>query len=257
MPRIGNITVSVLREESAATGNLIEALCAAQPEFPPIPLDSDGFRDGHSYRYASISAIRRAVVPALAKHGIWMNHVYGENEGGDYVVTMLRHKTGEYITSTLRIPHISDVQDRKGAMTLLCRTAIEGLLSISTEEDTDASDVQSDEPQDAEPAVDAATKERWRNNLALAEAAVAMATDDATLTRYLNVAKQRVASGDMPPFAVERIKALCDSRSAHLNKEKTSAGDESPAGDEGPDAAGSGRSEQDRKRARRAAGTGA
>lgn len=257
MPKIGNITVSVLREESASTGNLIEALCAAHPEFPPIPMDQVGRReDGEEYRYASIASIRRAVMPALTRHGIWMHHVYGENESGEYVVTMLRHKTGEYITSTLRIPYISDVQAHKANRTLLCRTGIEGLLSVATEEDTDGSNEQSEEQSDA-PAVDAATKERWRNNLALAEAAVAMALDEATLTRYVNVAKQRVASGDMPPDAVARIQKLCDDRLDTISKEKTRAGSEGTAGSEGPDAAGGGSGEQDRKRAKRVAGTGA
>ena len=249
MPRIGNIAVSVLREESSTTGALVEALCSAHPEFPPVPLDSEGSRDGHSYRYASISAIRRAVMPALAKHGIWMNHLYGENEGGDYVVTMLRHKTGEYITSTLRIPHLADVQERKAAMTLLCRTAIEGLLSISTEEDTDAQSVAE------HSGVDEATQKKWKTNMEIAEAAVALATDDSTLARYVNVAKQRVQSGAMPPDAVERIESLCQKRSTHL-KEKTNAGNEGTAGDQGPDAAGGGGGVEDRKR-RRAVGTGA
>ena len=249
MPRIGNITVSVLREESSTTGALVEALCSAHPEFPPVSLDSEGRRDGHSYRYASISAIRRAVMPALCRHGIWMHHVYGESEGGDCVVTMLRHKTGEYITSTLRIPHLADVQERKAAMTLLCRTAIEGLLSISAEEDTDAQNVAENS------GVDAATQKKWKANMEIAEAAVALATDDATLTRYVNVAKQRVQSGAMPPDAVERIESLCQKRSTHL-KEKTSAGNEGTVGDQGPDAAGSGGGEPDRRR-KRAVGTGA
>lgn len=251
MPKIGNITVSMYREESEATGKVVEALCAAQADFPPIQMDSTGIRDGESYRYASISAIRRGVVPVLARHGIWMQHVYGESEHA-WVTTILRHKSGEYLTSTLRIPPIHDIHERKAAMTLLCRTAIEGLLSISTEEDTDASDVGVVEQQSE---VDGATKEKWARNFGLAAAAVALAPDDATLTKYVSVAEKRVASGDMPPDAVERIKELCESRSREL-KEKADVGAEGTAGSEGPDAAGSGSGQTNRKR-RGVAGVGA
>jgi hypothetical protein len=252
MPKIGSLTVSMFREESESTGQITEAVCAAQLEFPPIHYDSDGFRDGEKYRYASISSIRRCVVPVLAKHGVLMQHIYGDSERGAYVTTILRHKTGEYLTSTLRIPPISDIQDAKAAKTLLCRTAIEGLLSITTEEDTDGRDVAVME--DA-PKVDAETQRKWQQNLALAEAAVCMATDDATLEKYLNVAKKRVASGDMPPDAVERIESLCKERSTQL-KEKRDDRNEGTSGDQGPDAAGSGSGKPDR-RGRRPVGTGA
>ena len=40
MPRIGNIHVSVLMEESESTGQMVQALCDAYPDFLPIPLDS-------------------------------------------------------------------------------------------------------------------------------------------------------------------------------------------------------------------------
>lgn len=253
MPKIGNISVSLYREESDTTGKIVEALCAAQADFPVIQMDSTGFRDGESYRYASIGAIRRGVVPVLARHGIWMQHVYGESEGSAWVTTILRHKSGEYLTSTLRIPQIGDIHERKAAMTLLCRTAIEGLLSISTEEDKDARGVDAiEQPQE----VDDATQEKWATNMGLAEVAIAMANDDATLEKYMAVAEKRVASGDMPPDAVSRIKRLCESRSREL-KEKADAGDKSTAGDEGANAGGGGDGAPDRKRGRRPVGTGA
>lgn len=252
MPKIGNITVSMYREESETTGKIVEALCVAQPDFPAIQMDSTGFRDGESYRYASISAIRRAVVPVLARHGIWMQHVYGESGEHPWVTTILRHRSGEYLTSTLQVPSISDIHERKAAMTLLCRTAIEGLLSISSEEDTAAIDIEMvEQPAD----VDSETRQKWNRNFGLAAVAVSLAPDDDTLSRYVAVAEKRVASGDMPPDAVERIKELCESRSLEL-KEKADVGSESPVGDEGPDAAGSGGSKANRKQ-RGAVGVGA
>lgn len=255
MPRIGNIVVSVLREESATTGEIVSALCLAYTEFPPIVLDSVGFReDGEAYRYASISSIRRAVMPALTKHGVWMHHVYGENERGVYVVTLLRHKSGEYLSSTLAVPRIDNLQDSKAAKTLLCRTCIEGVLSIVTEEDTDAQAVV---VENVRHAVDSETQAKWDKNLSLAEMAVATAVDEATLEKYVTIAEKRVSSGDMAPNAVDRIKKCCEARRETLKKEQTSAGHKAVGGNEGPNPAGSGSGEPDGKRQRRPIGTGA
>ena len=249
MPRIGNIHVSVLREESESTGQMVQALCDAYPDFLPIPLDSEGRRDGQSYRYASIAAIRRCVMPALARHGVWMQHVYGSNDESTYVVTLLRHVSGEYLTSTLRVPEISDPQERKAQQTLLCRTSIEGLLSISTEEDTDAQST-------GESGVDEETQRKWTQNLALAEAAICLAKDEATLERYRAVAKKRVASGDMPPGADERVSQLVDKRLESLKENNDGdAGNEGTDSGEGEAATGSGDGRA--HRGRRRVGTGA
>jgi hypothetical protein len=245
MPRIGNVCVSVLREESDHTGQLVEALCAAHPHFLPIALDCTGIRNGESYRYASIASIRRSVMPALAEQGLWLQHVYTDTERGEHVVTVLRHKTNEYITSSSLVPAIPDAQERKGVKTLLCRTHVEGMLSVITEEDTDGKQEPGVSPEDAA---------RWKSNLALAEAAVALATDDATLTRYVSVAQERVQSGLLPPGADELIESLCKKRSLAL-KEKSSANDAGTTGTEESAAAGGAGRSRGGKRSN--AGTGA
>jgi len=254
--KIGNLTVSMYREESPATGKIVAALCAAHPEFPRIQFDSTGWRDGESYRYASIAAIRRAVMPVLARNGVWMQHIYGESDSMPWVTTILRHTSGEYLTSTLRVPQIADIQERKAAMTLLCRTAIEGLLSIATEEDSDGQGVQDVGVEQAEP-VDPATQKRWRANLELAAAAIGVAPDAATLEKYRGVAEKRIASGDMAPDALEQIDEAVEARAKQLTtkKEENDDGHDNASGNEDANAARGRRSGANRKRA--TAGTGA
>jgi hypothetical protein len=225
MPQIGNLMVSVYREESKHCSELIAAMCAAQPEFEPVVLDSTGYRNGQKYRYASIKSIRRATQVALAKHGLLCHHIYGHSDEGEYVVTVLRHVSGEYIASTLRIPSKDDVQESKAAKTLLCRTAIEGLLGIVTEDDDDGACVT----------VDPAKQSQWKSNLDLALKAIASARSEADVIRYATLAADRIKEGTMAQDAMVEINTKCDERRAQLQGGKN-VDNARFAGTEGPDA---------------------
>jgi hypothetical protein len=248
MPQVGNLMVSVYREESKHLGDLIAAMCAAQAEFLPVALDCDGYRNGDAYKYASIKSIRRSTQAALSKHGLIVHHVYGHSDEGDYVVTVLRHTSDQYICSTLRIPRREDAQDQKSVMTLLCRTAIEGLLGIVTEDDDDA--------QSTSMEFDAATRELWATNLSMAKASILSAGTVSRVTQLEKLAKDRIAEGKIAPDAAEEIVRLCADRKKSLTKEKTSDRSEGVAGDQGADAAGSGSSSADGGAGRRAAVVG-
>jgi hypothetical protein len=54
------------------------------------------------------------------------------------------------------------------------------------------------------------------------------------------LAKDRIAEGKIAPEAEQEIVRLCADRKKSLTKEKTSDRSEGTAGDQGPDAAGSG-----------------
>lgn len=249
MPQIGNLMVSVYREESKHTGELTSAFCKAQQEFTPVVLDCEGRRGGESYRYGSIASIRRSTQSALAKHGLMCHHVYGSNDEGSYVVTVLRHTSGEYITSTLRIPHRDDVQEQKAAMTLLCRTALEGLLGVVAEEDDDGASVSS-------AAVDPEQAKRWASTLALALDSIAKAKDEAEVIKYRLIAFKRSQTGMLAPDAMQAITTACEDRMSQLTKEVSSVGSQTTAGTKGPNAAGSGGGSSNRQSGGRAAGTG-
>lgn len=244
MPQIGSLMVSVYREESKHTSDLIAAMCKAQPEFEPVVLDSTGYRNGQAYRYASIKSIRRATQTALAKHGLLCHHIYGQNDEGEYVVTVLRHVSGEYISSTLRIPRKDDVQESKAAKTLLCRTAIEGLLGIVTEDDDDGACVS----------VEPAKQAQWTRNLDLALKAIASAKTEADVVRYATLAADRIKEGTMAPEAMVQINNKCDERRAQMKGSKN-ADSARTVGTQGKDAARSRGGASDRDE-RQAAGTG-
>lgn len=242
MPQIGNLMVSVYREESKHTSELIAAMCNAQPEFEPVVLDSKGYRNGQTYRYASIKSIRRATQQALAKHGLLCHHIYGHSDEGEYVVTVLRHVSGEYIASTLRVPAKDDVQESKAAKTLLCRTAIEGLLGIVTEDDDDGACVS----------VDPVKQKQWQANLDLALKAIASAKSEADVIRYAALAADRIEAGTMGPEAMVEINTKCDERRAQLQGGKNVDNARS-VGTQGTDAPRSGGGTSDRDQGRAAA----
>lgn len=233
MPQIGNLMVSVYREESKFVGELIAAMCAAQADFLPVSLDCHGSRHGEVYRYASIKSIRRATQAALSAHGLVIHHVYGHNDEGEYVVTVLRHISDQYICSTLKIPPREDAQDHKAVKTLLCRTAIEGLLGIVTEDDDDA--------QSQSMEVDAQTRSIWATNIGMAKDAISRAESVERVNQLEALARTRIREGQMSPTADQEVAALCnDRRNALTKKEKTSANATRTAGDKVANAAGGG-----------------
>lgn len=247
MKRLPSLAMTVYREESTSTGDLVQALCDASADFLPVVLDKIGTRDGVDYRYASIMSIRRSTQPALAKRGVWVHHCYGHNSEGSFVTTILRHTTGEFISSTLQIPPIENLQDRHGAQTQLCRAALEGLLSIITEEEIDCV---------AEPEVTATARATAQQmaNLQLALEKIKQVTSESELTRYLEIAASRIEEGAFHVSAAVALQDLAaDVRKKFSTTEVTSADGTRVDGDQGADAAGSGSG--GKADGRRAAGT--
>lgn len=249
MPRIGSFVQGIYRDESRTIGEIVAAVCAAQDEFAPVILDETGYRGGQAYKYASIHAIRRATGKALSKHRLLLNHVYGRNDEGECVTTVLRHVSGEYMASTSLVPDRDDVQDSKAVKTLLCRTHIEGLLGIVTEQDDDGQSQSSekDQKRDAE----------WANAFSLAKTAILSARDLATVDRHLATVQSRIHEGRMAPGALQEIEELCAQRKKELSpkKETASVKPARPVGDEGTDASGSGSGSTNGNAGRRAVAT--
>lgn len=244
MPTIGNFVMNVYREESRTQGEITAALCAASLEFQPIALDLEGYRDGRPYRYASLSSIRRATSAALAKHGLFLNHVYGSSDRGEHLTSVLRHTSGEYQSSTQIVRVSDDMQEQDGIKTMLIKSATKGLLSIITEEGGEA----------ATPAVDPAKQAQWKSNLDLALKAIASAKTDADVIRYATLAADRIKEGTMSPDAMVEINTRCDERRAQLQGAKN-ADNARTAGTQGTDASRSGGCAPNRDQGR-AAGVG-
>lgn len=249
MPRIGSFVQGIYRDESATTSALTKALCSAVLEYLPVELDEEGFKHGRKYRYASIHSIRRSILAANSKHGLFINSVYGDSDKGEFVTTVLRHVSGEYMASTSPVRHVEDFQDHKAGKTTLCRTHVEHLLGIATERDDDGASVVASSAADAEQA------KRWEGTLALALDSIAKAKDSAEIVKFTSIARNRVETGMLAPNAMQAINEACKVRMSQL-KEAEGAGHERVAGDQGADAVGSGGGASNRRTGGGAASTG-
>lgn len=248
MKRLPSLAMTVYREESTSTGDLVQAICAASADFLPVALDKVGTRDGVNYRYASIMSIRRSTQAPLAKRGVWVQHVHGHNDEGAYVTSIIRNHTGEFISSTLKVDAVEDVQDRHGVITQLCRIALEGLLSIITEEEIEGG---------VEPEVRVGASKptaQQMSNLQIAIEKIKQVGGEADLTRYLEIAGERIESGMFHPSAAVALQDLAaEVRKRFSTTEVSSADGQRIVGDQGADAVGGGSS--GKADGRRATGT--
>lgn len=138
-------------ETAAFASKLAAALVQAQPDLKAPAFDSQSTAyGGKPYKYASLSAVVAVVRPALAKHGLGVIQLLG-NDGTDLLVTTrLVHSSGETVESTQRAPCPSKPQDRGGVITYLRRYGLNALLCLAAEEDDDAGAAQEDARAPAE-----------------------------------------------------------------------------------------------------------
>ena len=138
-------------ETAAFSSKLAAALVQAQPDLKAPAFDSHSTAyGGKPYKYASLSAVVAVVRPALAKHGLGVIQLLG-NDGPDLLVTTrLVHSSGETVESTQRAPCPSKPQDRGGVITYLRRYGLNALLCLAAEEDDDAGAAQEDARTPAE-----------------------------------------------------------------------------------------------------------
>lgn len=119
-------------------GKLAEALAAAQGELKPAAKDSANpfFKS----KYADLSSVWEAIRAALAKNGLAV--VQKLDVQGDklqtVLVTMLLHKSGEFIASTYPVKPIKDDPQGLGsAITYARRYALSAMVGVVADEDDD------------------------------------------------------------------------------------------------------------------------
>ena len=123
------------------TGNLVTALAAAQSEMKNAALNKTN--PHFKSKYADLAAIRDAVVPVLAKHGLAITQTTGMYDGGFFLHTTLRHESGEIIESAYPLPlDVSKPQAMGSALTYARRYSLASICGISAEEDDDANAAQ-------------------------------------------------------------------------------------------------------------------
>ena len=124
-------------ERSTEIAELIQALVKAQTAMKNPQFDS---QNPHFHtRYASLTAVRDAVTPALAEQNLVVTQLVG-TEGQDvFCDTILWHSSGQYLSSSLRIPATKpDAQGYGSAITYARRYALMALCNVAGEEDDDA-----------------------------------------------------------------------------------------------------------------------
>lgn len=124
---------------SEQLNELFSALSKAQDEMKVAAKDSSNpfFKS----KYANLQAIIEAARPALCKNGLAVTQQIISHEQGDYLVTILGHSSGQWISSKMRIaPLKSDVQSLGSYITYLRRYSYATLVGVYDGNDDDGND---------------------------------------------------------------------------------------------------------------------
>jgi len=116
---------------------LATALVAAQAELKNPPFDSKN--PHYKNEYASLQSVRDTVTPILTRHGLTVSQLLSSSADGPVCETVLLHKTGEYISSTLCLPVDRDnAQGYGSAFSYARRYALMAIVNVVGEKDDDA-----------------------------------------------------------------------------------------------------------------------
>lgn len=119
---------------SESTANIAAALAAAQGELTPVAFDRDN--PFYHSRYATLTALREAMRPVFARHGLSV--VQGAAENGGIETTIL-HSSGEWITSDglPMKPAKDDPQGIGSLITYARRYGLAAAVGLVADEDDD------------------------------------------------------------------------------------------------------------------------
>lgn len=125
---------------SEAVADLFAALAKSQAEMhnPGFDRDNPHFKS----KYSSLAAVRDAIVPQLAKHGIAVLQEPTLGQGGVSCITRLVHQSGQWLeTEPYFVP--TDKMSAQGvasATTYARRIALQSLLVVAGDRDEDDDD---------------------------------------------------------------------------------------------------------------------
>jgi ERF superfamily len=124
---------------SSEINEISGALAAAQSQFPVIVKDRrasiHSAKGNYEYRYVSLSRMLEAVQPCLAAQGICFAQPLDSNEHGSYLVTLLLHRSGQWIASRLRIPELNDPQALGSFISYARRYSLASITGLAVEDD--------------------------------------------------------------------------------------------------------------------------
>lgn len=128
---------------------LAAALAAAQGELQDPERTKRGqVRGRGDYRYAGLDDLLRAIRPVLSRHEIALTQRQERREIDTYLVSELRHSSGEVIESSWRLTCAGTPQERGSELTYARRYTLEGLVGVApTEEDDDGAAASALKPE--------------------------------------------------------------------------------------------------------------
>jgi len=130
--------------QSQSIGNLALALATAQKEMknPKRASENPFFKS----QYADLASVVNAITPSLAANDLAiMQFVESGSSGEVAVLTMLVHKSGEYVSGTLSAkPAKADPQGIGSTITYLRRYAMLAIVGRAAEDDDDDAEAASD-----------------------------------------------------------------------------------------------------------------
>ena len=151
---------------TAPVATLIDALAAAQAEMrnPTFDKVNPHFKS----KFASLAAVRDAVVPVLARHGIAMTQTYGFIDGAQLLITTL-HYGDDRIVSQVPLPAYQQPQQWASATTYIRRVSLMAIAGVCGDEDDDAEEATQTARKSPLDVAPAGFREWWADMKALAD----------------------------------------------------------------------------------------
>lgn len=129
-------------EHSDQLDQLGADLSKLQGELPHVAKDSKGY----GYNYSSLSDTLDTVKPLLVKYGFSLSQF---EDGSDSLVTMLLHKSGQFIKGRMKLIELemksaNKAQQKGAVLSYFRRYSIQSILGMAAE-DSDGTDKKSDQ----------------------------------------------------------------------------------------------------------------
>lgn len=115
-----------------------EALAELQYEIGTIPKNQEVNVGKFKFKYADLAAIREAIREPLHKWGFSISQVMEDG----ILTTILYHKSGESIKSSVKIPPAPDLKALGGSLTYLRRYSIASILNLVSDDDLDSGSLE-------------------------------------------------------------------------------------------------------------------
>jgi hypothetical protein len=122
--------------KSTSIANLAAAMAKAQAEMHNPRLDSTN--PHFKSKFASLAAVREAVIPVLAKHGLSLTQFPVTHEGTAGCINHLAHESGEWMEETFLLPvDKSNAHGYASALTYAKRLSMQSVVGVVGDEDDD------------------------------------------------------------------------------------------------------------------------